>query len=333
MRSTSTSTSTPSSEIFNLDAKRKALEVEAKAITDELTQPSVDEKGNRTMLIGIDTPLVDDEGYPRADIDVCHARGLRQRLNEIRHDHKMTMKQIESKLMSTAAVTSSSSKKDAPSSSSTFTATATATANTSVSHDTEIFISKDELEARKARKPKPKFDKETGKWVVCNWDGTVAGIENGHLRSFDKLNSTGNKGNNRNNENKGKITSTASIENGLSSSCTIEDVNDDISFEVDNISNNTFAKINEIHESSPAAKGGLQLNDAIVKIGSVDCNNHRNLFAVAEVVQRALLDDDTVDFFIVREIPSSQKLKGMNITIKPAYWEGNGILGCRIDKI
>jgi hypothetical protein len=31
---------------------------------------------------------------------------------------------------------------------------------------------------REARlKPKPKFDKKTGKWVVMSWDGSVAGVE------------------------------------------------------------------------------------------------------------------------------------------------------------
>ena len=45
----------------------------------------------------------------------------------------------------------------------------------------------DEIEKRRRRKPKPKFDPETGKFVVRNWDGSIAGVTNGHLRSFDGI--------------------------------------------------------------------------------------------------------------------------------------------------
>ena len=48
-----------------LNAQRQALEHEAAAITSELTDSS---SGKPPM--GIDTPLVDAEGYPRADIDL-----------------------------------------------------------------------------------------------------------------------------------------------------------------------------------------------------------------------------------------------------------------------
>jgi hypothetical protein len=36
-----------------------------------------------------------------------------------------------------------------------------------------------------AEKPKPRLDPEsTGKWVVMNWDGTVAGVAGGDKRHF-----------------------------------------------------------------------------------------------------------------------------------------------------
>ena len=57
-----------------LDAERKSIEVEAAAIVDELMAPG--EGGAEP--IGIDTPLVDREGYPRADIDVYRARMQRK---------------------------------------------------------------------------------------------------------------------------------------------------------------------------------------------------------------------------------------------------------------
>lgn len=78
----------------NLDIQRKSLEMESEAIVSELT--SRPESGGEPM--GIDTPLVDAEGYPRSDIDLYRARELRQRLSIIRNDHKDLMKQIESLL-------------------------------------------------------------------------------------------------------------------------------------------------------------------------------------------------------------------------------------------
>jgi 26S proteasome non-ATPase regulatory subunit 9 len=45
--------------------------------------------------MGIDTPLVDSEGYPRGDIDVFRARTLRRRFIEIQNDHKAVMAKIE----------------------------------------------------------------------------------------------------------------------------------------------------------------------------------------------------------------------------------------------
>jgi hypothetical protein len=45
--------------------------------------------------IGINTPLVDSEGYPRSDIDVFRARTLRKRFIEIQNDHKAVQAKIE----------------------------------------------------------------------------------------------------------------------------------------------------------------------------------------------------------------------------------------------
>ena len=84
-----------SNDIHLLDKRRRNLEEESSAITDELTN-SVD--GKKPM--GVTTPLVDEEGFPRADIDVYRARHLRKRLNEIRYDHSNIMKKIEGNLSS-----------------------------------------------------------------------------------------------------------------------------------------------------------------------------------------------------------------------------------------
>ena len=55
--------------------------------------------------MGITTPLVDDEGYPRADIDVYRARTLRKRLIEIRNDRKAVLEKMERGLIEIGALT------------------------------------------------------------------------------------------------------------------------------------------------------------------------------------------------------------------------------------
>jgi 26S proteasome non-ATPase regulatory subunit 9 len=83
-----------------LDVKRKALEMEADALHAELTLEGPE--GQPPM--GVDTPLVDRDGYPRADIDVYRARTLRGRLKTIQTDHKALMRDIEKGLAQLAAL-------------------------------------------------------------------------------------------------------------------------------------------------------------------------------------------------------------------------------------
>jgi hypothetical protein len=135
-----------------LDVQRRSLEFESEAIVTELTTSD----NTRIPPMGIDTPLVDREGFPRNDIDVLRARTLRSRLMTIRTDHKLLLQQIDAQLAILAA--------------------ATKTATDGMSEEPEQH-KKEELEeetaARSAPKPKPKFDPLTGKWVVRNWDGSM----------------------------------------------------------------------------------------------------------------------------------------------------------------
>ena len=299
-------------KVIELDTKRKALEEESKAITDELTQTSLDDNGNHIAPMGIDTPLIDEEGFPRGDIDIYRARDLRKRLNEIRYDHRIIMKEIESRL-----INGSPSVNEGSSS-----ASGIGRGNS---------MAEDESIARRATKPKPKFDKVTGKWVVQNWDGTVAGVEDGHLRSFEQLNDEKNTNGTSHSQrvqtidNQGKTEE--SDKHAHSTVGTIAS-----SSEIDELLT-AFAKVNEIFDASPAAKAGLHLYDKIVRIGNIDCTNHRDLRAVADIVQNAFLDGKSIDCLIEREAALSHTLSRMKLTVKPGYWEGDGILGCRIVKI
>lgn len=81
-----------------LDVQRKAMELEADAIFLELTTPPAE--GVEPM--GINTPLVDGEGYPRGDIDVYRARTQRGRFAILKTDHKEIQSKIEGLLLQLA---------------------------------------------------------------------------------------------------------------------------------------------------------------------------------------------------------------------------------------
>jgi 26S proteasome regulatory subunit N4 len=86
--------------LATLDVQRKAMENEADVIYLELTTPPDD--GIEPM--GVDTALVDPEGYPRADIDVYRARTLRNRFRILQTDHKEISQKMDGLLVQLAAL-------------------------------------------------------------------------------------------------------------------------------------------------------------------------------------------------------------------------------------
>ena len=69
-----------------LIAKKDRLEAEAEAITEQLSASNMG---------GVSGPLIDAEGFPRADVDVHATRTLRHRLACLNTDHRSLMGQIE----------------------------------------------------------------------------------------------------------------------------------------------------------------------------------------------------------------------------------------------
>jgi len=74
--------------IRNLIAKKDAME---KEMVD--TRKYLDE-----LRVGMTEPLVDREGYPRADIDLYAVRSARQRVNCLQTDLRELIKEIENQL-------------------------------------------------------------------------------------------------------------------------------------------------------------------------------------------------------------------------------------------
>ena len=71
-------------------ARKESLEAEIKALYEVLASQNV----------GMDSALVDDEGYPRADVDVYQVRHARHDIRCKENDLKSLMKEIETGLHS-----------------------------------------------------------------------------------------------------------------------------------------------------------------------------------------------------------------------------------------
>ncbi|CAH2295836.1 26S proteasome non-ATPase regulatory subunit 9 [Pelobates cultripes] len=69
--------------------KKDEIEAQIKAYYDVLE----DQKG-----VGMDAPLIDREGYPRADVDIYQVRTARHNIVCLQNDHKAIMKEIEEAL-------------------------------------------------------------------------------------------------------------------------------------------------------------------------------------------------------------------------------------------
>lgn len=80
---------TKSAAYEELEKKKFDIENQLKELEKVLEQ-----EGN----VGLTGPLVDNEGYPRADIDLYKVRLARQQINCLRNDYKQVMNRIEVEL-------------------------------------------------------------------------------------------------------------------------------------------------------------------------------------------------------------------------------------------
>ena len=82
-----------------------------------------------------------------------------------------------------------------------------------------------------------------------------------------------------------------------------------------------FCKVVEVQKGSPADESGLMVGDMIVTYGSLNVFNHNGLKAIPEVTKKHI--DAVFPVVLLR--------KGLKIDlqVKPHFWSGPGILGCR----
>lgn len=307
---TQTTTSTCArTYLKRLGIERETLENELSGIISELT--------SGINPIGIDTPFVDNEGYPRSDIDLYHARELRKRYNELSYNLKDVMKKIEGGLHKISATTATIGKE-----------------NFSSKKDKDD----EERKARLAPKPKPKFDPVSGKWVVSSWDGSISGdVSQKEERTFNDI--PNNKNNNANNI-------TATTTHGLTPSNSNNPIVQSSSNSSNNISNLSspspatlipFAVLDSVSPSSPASEAGLHEGDLIVKFGTATFSNHKNLSLVAENVSKAANEQESITVTLLRRRPMNSMhdveagvRDNVVVDVFPKSWSGRGVLGCHI---
>lgn len=278
-----------------LNIQRQSLEQESGAILAELT--AVDPARPTVPPMGVDTPLADPEGYPRNDIDVYRARTLRGRLAEIQTDHKKLMQEIERNLHQLALVQNANR--------------ATEEAQ--------------EAQARTQAKPKPKFDPVSQKWVVCNWDGTIAGAGSGSQgRAFDSLAEA----------DAASAVVPATTTTGVSNLSLQDDDDDSTIHRAAPHAINPFCRVDSVAPNSPASAAGLQVDDLVLALGPLTA-----LEGVSDLVRRAAADNAAIELRVQRrrnnqeggdDAGETNAVTTLLLQLKPRPWSGRGLLGCHI---
>ncbi|KAG1696737.1 hypothetical protein DVH05_017959 [Phytophthora capsici] len=208
---------------------KQAIEEEIDAVVAELTSG-----GNP----GVKGPLVDAEGFPRADIDVYRVRQLRHTLALKQTDHQLIMKKIELLLP-------------------------------------RVFEAKSSKIQEK---------------VVENSVKTQVNEAAERMQQLET-------------EWKQKLQEVKPEERDLL----------------------PFAVVESVQHESPAEMAGLQPHDQVLRFGTADASNHRELAAVRDIVQRNIGSGIRV---LVRR---QAELLALELT--PQTWRGPGVLGCLLQPV
>ena len=341
-------------DLLSLSNQKQSLELEVNAIISELTAPititSTDDANTTTTAppIGIDTPLVDSEGYPRSDIDIYRARTLRKRFHEIKTDYKVLEGRIERGLLELTALRDASGHDDSNSGGN----EANKLESKSLSKTSKVNEA-EEIKARLAPKPKPKFDPVTGKWVVKSWDGSVAGVENGVTRKFEDLTHSSEGalasiavtgGSSGRVESSGVNSSGAtqqhgsSSQQGSSSSSTPTEQRSTPTIQI--IALTPFAVIDQVFPNSPSQEAGIQEGDLLLRFGTVTADNHSGFTSIKRAIVTELslasANEASVSIAVRRTTAMlggvAEMIRTEMFDLRPRPWAGQGLLGCHLQE-
>jgi len=307
--------------LTSLDVQKKAMEHEADAIISELM--SAPAEGVEPM--GLDSPLVDEDGYPRGDIDVYRTRTQRNRFRVLKTDHKEIEGKIEGLLIQLASLKDASKKKAE-----------------SVEHDRRV-----------APKPLPKYDALTGKWVVMNWDGSVSGVPGGDQMTFADLSQNRKMMTDITDSNNSALDGNVpAITAGNNNNSSLPTTIDETTTASGSQSTRPFAKVDAVADESPAEDAGMKVDDLVTRFGSLHANNHDRLRAVIYLVPEVAGEGGTIEIGVLRRRSGSgsggnddntndddidigdyddeTQWEKLTLSLRPRPFSGRGLLGCHI---
>jgi Trypsin-like serine proteases, typically periplasmic, contain C-terminal PDZ domain len=102
-------------------------------------------------------------------------------------------------------------------------------------------------------------------------------------------------------------------------------------------SERAFAKVGVVMPGSPAQEAGLKTDDLIMKFGTVDFSNNRNLQALSEIVRNAHSDGNYIVVVVSRMIMMDANIheggKLLQFKLRPKEWSGKGLVGCAFEPV
>lgn len=330
----------------DLNGQRTVLDDELEAIVSELT--AVNAENPTVPPMGMDTPLVDSDGYPRNDIDVYRARTLRGRLAVLKTNRTKLTRDMDALLQRTALL----QKQQNNNNNNNIMNPSNENNDTDTTKPPQPDDEEAERVARLQAKPKPKYDAVSGKWVVRNWDGTVAGdggLSNSGPRSFDSLATEVESASTppfpeypqqqQQQQPTLPVVELHPVPPAGAAAAAAVVAPSPIVFYAATTSTTTptipLARVDSVEAASPAAAAGLKPNDVILAFGPIHHPTDR-WQGIADLVRMAAADHAMVELRIVR--PSSNSNGNTNdndsssllLRLEPRPWNGRGLLGCHI---
>jgi hypothetical protein len=195
------------------------------------------------------------------------------------------------------------------------------------------------MDERKRPKPKPKYDPITGKWVVMNWDGTIAGVPGGEKRQFAELERQLSGLTGDDDSFRSYSLPSSRVSSTRSNTTYDHEPRPRLTTDQQDGTKKPFARVDAVATESPAQFSGLREEDLIVSFGPLHAENNDHLRAIAGLVLEAAEQKQSIEIHVLRNNtvagngPSDTRnidWERVTLLLNPRPWQGRGLLGCHI---